>query len=407
MNILLSLLLLFFLTPSSPLITSLIKLSAYNAFKAVTNRELGMIHLRPNPYNIPNVSIVLWHGYGIAPTNYRQFAQHIQQYGSMRDLSIEVFIPKHYTIPSQIYAKNVYLFGHSSGGYDALRCNNPIVNATMVYGASHNTKQRLYYGFGKIPKIPLKQTLTIFGEKDGYLSYMNILDEFCDNATHKAIVLSATNHLCISNNQTNIFTKILNVHDKYHIPLPLEIASNRVASVFVDYILYTMGKDPYFLKYVQNTRERIAVIERLMKLDKVVLPIMVSLSLKLSTATMDKYKNFFMFLLSKPNDGRGKVYMDERTVWVKLCNSEQPKQPEHVEIVRIQHLYNSILNFQDINVTNVSFHTCATSLGWVRNKPGIAMMGKNKRDVSITIERFLFRDYVYLKVPKIMAIYNE
>lgn len=382
--------------------------------------------MKPIPYNIPtistmtyNVSLVIWHGYGIDPANYREFANNIQKYGRIRDLNIEVFIPKINTIPSHVSSNNLFLFGHSSGGYDALNCNSDVVNATVVYGASHNTKKKLYGGLGKIPKDPLKKTLTMLGEKDGYFSYLNILDEFSDTSSrnHKAIVIDGTNHLCITNNQSNIFSKTLNIHDNHKSTLSIGIACNRVASVLVDYMLYNIRRDPFFLKYIQNTRDKINVINRLQMLDKIALPVMMALSLCVSATNisnrnqnmgaMDKYRNFWMFLFSKPNKKKNKVFIDDTTVWVKLFNDAEPACSNHntdFQLSKIKHVYNNILCLHNIKVTSVNYHTHATTLGWLMSPPIVSSVKEGL--VSITIERFVFRRYVYLKVPKIMTIYT-
>lgn len=412
LSIILTLFIVYMPQPSSLMITSLIKITTNHALKSLINREVGMIHLRPVPYKTPNVSLVIWKGYGIDPNNYRDFSHNIQQYGKLRNLNIEVFIPKHNTIPHHTNSKNIFLFGHSSGGYDALKINHPDIKATVTYGATHNSKRKLYMGIGKIPKPLNKSTLTMIGERDGYISYRNILDEFPDpqnRSTHNALVIRGTNHLCISNNQTNSICRSLKLNDLPQYPLfTLEDASKRIASVLVDYILYKMRKDPFFLKYVQNTSQFLKYVETMSRLDRMVLPVMIKASIDLHTCIIDSFKSFWRFLLSKPTPTNGKVFRndDRSTIWIKM-HRNNTHTPIDLQASRVKQLYNSILRPQNISISKVSYRRCSTTLEWLLRKPKI-IRAKSRNVLhpqrTIVTQFFTYKQYIYIKVPSILSI---
>ena len=91
----------------------------------------------------------------------------------------------------------------------------------------------------KIPKSLNNPTLSIIGEKDGYISYNNLLDEGLDNELYKTICIKDANHLCISKNSNNpnLISRIFNLRDNPTV-LSDMLMINRVSSVVIDYILY-------------------------------------------------------------------------------------------------------------------------------------------------------------------------
>mgnify|MGYP002009443153 CR=1 FL=1 len=386
------------LSTQMKMITHFLKTTSNKVFKTILNR--GLIHLRPISYETPNISLIIWGGYGVSPHHYTGFSEYIQQYGKLRNLNVEVFIPEYQTIPCDTNSKNIFLFGHSSGGYDALQLKREDIHAVITYGATHNSKGKLYMGIGKIPKIHNKNTLTMIGEKDGYISYINILDEFSKtNTTHNSLIVRGTNHLCVSNNETNSICKMIGLKDQFS-KIDRKNASKRIASVIVDYILYIMKKDQFFLKYIENTRGYLKFVETFIRLDRFVLPVMIKETVDHHICIMDRFQSFWKFILSKPTYSRGKVYSDISTIWVK-CFKKTSYPQMNKQISRVNRMYNSFLQKQNISIDHVKYHRCATTLEWIIRKPEINYTDNSN---TLVLQYFLYKNYMYIKAPSILSI---
>lgn len=292
----------------------------------------------------PNINLVIWRGYGIPNTNYLCFGRAIQDYGRVRDLNVNIYIPDSNIIPREC-KKNVVLFGHSQGGFDCLKYEDDRIMGKITYGATHNSERRLYMGMFKIPKSSSYPSLSIIGERDGYISYNNLRDEGLDDQLHKTICIRETNHLCISKNthRPNLISRVFNLRDN---PTSLSdmLMINRVSSVVIDYLLYLYRGDRSIDIHLEYTRY------------------------VLSRPAVNNITNFVDFLRAKPDANNTYTHESSKHVYIKS--------------------YRRVLR-------KFVFHKrCYTTLEWIM-----------RRDTD-KILYFCFMDFVYVKIPRCI-FYHE
>jgi hypothetical protein len=307
-------------------------------------RENGMISLNNNYREDKNrkLDLVLWKGYGYSPEDYIEFGTTIQNYGNIRDLNINVFIPSYNIIPRCCKKNSTILFGHSDGGFKCLKNSDDRVIGKVTYGATHNSEGNLYNGLFKIDKLDIP-SLSMIGQYDGFISYMCLLDEICGNLSnhdkHHVVCVRNANHLCIVKNKELRLSKMLFGLNDNVVKLDYKSMMNTIASITVDYFNYIVSNYSGFERYVSDSR------------------------MLLGKTSVYNITNFVIFLQSKSVNKRVMYIHDNgKHVYVKSYG-------------------------KSIRDKVVNTRRCFTTLEWIMRKD------------NDTILYFKYDKYMYLKIP--------
>ena len=191
-----------------------------------------------NNNNNKKINFIIWKGYNKSNKDYLNFSKNLNNIAHINNLKLKVDIKHQYNLDNISISKNTILFGHSSGGYECLKYKNDKLLAKIVYGATHNSYNKLKY-IEKIEKDNIP-TLIMIGDKDGILSNDFLLDEIkynkIYNKTNQTIVcVNNTNHLCICNNKVGILSKLLGISDN-NLDVDNNLMLNTVSNIIVNYI---------------------------------------------------------------------------------------------------------------------------------------------------------------------------
>lgn len=309
-------------------------------------RENGMVTLLHKNNNKHSIDVVIWKGYGYRQDDYTQFGTSIQNYGNLRDLNINVFIPSYNIIPRCCKKNMTILFGHSDGGFKCLENKNEKIIGKITYGATHNSKGNLYNGMFKIKKTDIP-SLSMIGQYDGFISFGCLIDEIDDNLNiHNVVCVRGTNHLCIVKNKELQLSKSIFGLSDYVVKTDYRVMMNRVASITIDYINHLIGgNNTMFEKYIDES-------EQLLK-----------------KTTLYNITNFVDFLRCKPSS-QCVAYVHQNSNYIYIKS------------------YDKIIRDDIVNTTR-----CFTTLEWVM------------RNMNNTISYFQYKSFMYLKIP--LHIFNH
>lgn len=334
--------------------------------------------------NKKNVSLVIWNGYNIKPIYYNKFVNLIQEIGYKKGLGIECHVVRKYKKPKNL--TNYYLFGHSSGGYQVLKDkydNN--IKANIVYGATHNNNKKLYFGFGKLEKDPLKKTLVILGDRDKFINVFNLNDEIEKNSSYIHLISQNNYHDSISNGETNIIGKILKDEKLYN----NTYLSEEIAKYLIEYILYIEGNDNNMDYLIEDTNKYLESLNYVNYVDKTIVPSYILNNL-FNDIEYQVFNDLIKFIISKPFLNNLKLYVDYNTIWIKSFNKK-------LNITNLEKSYNNIFNESKLFYSKykVIVNKNNNTLEWIKNKPYID-------NDKIIIQEFSFLFFNYYKVPTLV-----
>ena len=334
--------------------------------------------------NKKNVSLVIWNGYNIKPIYYNKFVNLIQEIGYKKGLGIECHVVRKYKKPKNL--TNYYLFGHSSGGYQVLKDEyDKNIKANIVYGATHNNNKKLYFGFGKLEKDPLKKTLVILGDRDKFINVFNLNDEIEKNSSYIHLISQNNYHDSISNGETNIIGKILKDEKLYN----NSYLSEEIAKYLIEYILYIEGNDNNMDYLIENTNKYLESLNYVNYVDKTIVPSYILNNL-FNDIEYQVFNDLIKFIISKPFLNNLKLYVDYNTIWIKSFNKK-------LDIKNLEKSYNNIFNESKLFYSNykVIVNKNKNTFDWIKNNPYID-------NDKIIIQEFSFLFFNYYKVPTLV-----
>ena len=334
--------------------------------------------------NKKNVSLVIWNGYNIKPIYYNKFVNLIQEIGYKKGLGIECHVVRKYKKPKNL--TNYYLFGHSSGGYQVLKDEyDKNIKANIVYGATHNNNKKLYFGFGKLEKDPLKKTLVILGDRDKFINVFNVNDEIEKNSSYIHLISQNNYHDSISNGETNIIGKILKDEKLYN----NSYLSEEIAKYLIEYILYIEGNDNNMDYLIENTNKYLESLNYVSYVDKTIVPSYILNNL-FNDIEYQVFNDLIKFIISKPFLNNLKLYVDYNTIWIKSFNKK-------LDIKNLEKSYNNIFNESKLFYSNykVIVNKNKNTFDWIKNNPYID-------NDKIIIQEFSFLFFNYYKVPTLV-----
>lgn len=334
--------------------------------------------------NKKNVSLVIWNGYNIKPIYYNKFVNLIQEIGYKKGLGIECHVVRKYKKPKNL--TNYYLFGHSSGGYQVLKDEyDKNIKANIVYGATHNSNKKLYFGIGKLKKEPLKKTLVILGDRDKFINVFNLNDEIEKNSSYIHLISQNNYHDSISNGETNIIGKFLKDEKLYN----NSYLSEEIAKYLIEYILYIEGDDNNMDYLIEDTNKYLECLNYVNYVDKTIVPSYVLNNL-FNDIEYQVFNDLIKFIISKPFLNNLKLYVDYNTIWIKSFNKK-------LSITNLEKCYNNIFNESKLFYSNykVIVNKNKNTLDWIKNKPYID-------NDKIIIQEFSFLFFNYYKVPTLV-----
>jgi len=334
--------------------------------------------------NKKNVSLVIWNGYNIKPIYYNKFVNLIQEIGYKKGLGIECHVVRKYKKPKNL--TNYYLFGHSSGGYQVLKDRyDKNIKANIVYGATHNSNKKLYFGFGKLEKEPLKKTLVILGDRDKFINVFNLNDEIEKNSSCIHLISQNNYHDSISNGETNIIGKFLKDEKLYN----NSYLSEEIAKYLIEYILYIEGNDNNMDYLIEDTNKYLENLNYINYIDKTIVPSYILNNL-FNDIEYQVFNDLIKFIISKPILNNLKLYVDYNTIWIKSFNKK-------LNITNLEKSYNNIFNESKLFYNNykVIVNKNKNTLEWIKNKPYID-------SDKIIIQGFSFLFFNYYKVPTLV-----
>lgn len=199
------------------------------------NTYHGNINLKSNIKKTNNINFVIWKGYAIPSKNYIKFGEDIINRGLRKNININVTICDNYNLPN---LNNTILFGHSAGGYHCIN-NNDDIKARITYGASPKS---IYDNtiFNIENKIDTN-ILNIIGEYDGFISYINLLDQknynIKNNIHNNKLICTKSNHFCITENKKTLISTLLCKYDQM-LDTNYTKMMNDVSKTIISYILH-------------------------------------------------------------------------------------------------------------------------------------------------------------------------
>lgn len=136
--------------------------------------------------------------------------------------------------------KNFIFLGHSAGGYFAIEPAEKYGDGLIQMGCVFNSKGDIFWQKRNSLKNYKKRVLTLLGEKDGYINYLNAIQEF-DSITEedflkKSIILKENiNHLQMCDNKISEVAKILRMVD-YESNLSIDDAHDLLSDTIVKFL---------------------------------------------------------------------------------------------------------------------------------------------------------------------------
>lgn len=209
-----------------------------------------------NNFN-PKYCFIFFPGFGIKPESYNNLCNLINyktfnnsnflilnyQYMSALDINFKTDeISKNaidFLKNNNIKYEKLFFIGHSAGAYYAINPAEKYSDGLIVMGCVLNSKGELFWN-KKSLKNYNKPVLTLLGQKDGYINFLNSIQEFNDldkkDFLKKPIIIyDNINHLQMSNNEPTIYSKIFNKKD-YHSSLTLNEAHEILSDTIVSFI---------------------------------------------------------------------------------------------------------------------------------------------------------------------------
>ena len=355
-------------------------------FNSIFRSSLNIIN-KPNIINYKpisshttnnNITFVIWTGYKINPIHYSTFVSNIQTLGIQHNLNIEAIVSNECYLPEN--KDNIYLFGHSSGGYRVLLNNCNKIKSKIVYGATHNFKNKLYFGFGKILPNNDINTLTILGEYDKYINIFNIKDE-PNNPNQYNIIAKGSNHLTITNGKTNCLMALFEKENiKNDSPL-------NIANICMEFILMNENKNNNLNYYVSITNTIINVTSKIHLTDKNIFVNYLLTELYKDYKQQNHY-NLLSFLWSKPFFNNIHTYVDLEQIWIKTSKSK-------IDKYNLNDIYKKIPIGNEIKII-----THYNIISWILSKCYV------KNNV-VHLHHFGFMFFNYYKLPTMYFFSNE
>ena len=135
---------------------------------------------------------------------------------------------------------NFIFLGHSAGGYFAIEPAENYGDGLIQMGCVLNSKGNIIWQKKRSLKDYKKPVLTIMGEKDGYINYLNSIQEFESIAQEdylkKPVILQKNiNHLLMCNNKESKFAKLLGMVD-YDSQLTIDTAHDILSDTIVKFL---------------------------------------------------------------------------------------------------------------------------------------------------------------------------
>ena len=192
-----------------------------------------------------DVNLVIWRGFGIKPRDYTEFGRILQSYGKMKNLDVNVYIPKYNIIPQEC-SKRTILFGHSTGGDECIRytdIQNKLL-AKISYGATavHNNSSL----------NSTLDTLCLFGEKDDFVKDIHRQQSSFQRDNMRYVCVRGATHMCIVKNTVYELFNINRDRKRFQNTVHIGMM-NRIASITIDYIMYLTHNEKFFERYISDT----------------------------------------------------------------------------------------------------------------------------------------------------------
>lgn len=200
--------------------------------------------------------------------------------------------------------KEIYFMGHSAGGYYAIEPAEKYGDGFIQMGSVLNSKGDLFWR-EKSLKSYGKKILTLLGEKDGYLNYLNSVQEFQDieddDLKTKPIVIEKNvNHLQMADNIETSYARLFKKNDLLS-PLTLKQAHENIANTITSFIQNTTDIHIKTNKSKEIIDDYLNLHNNLDELyENVQKMVLGANSLNIFNITNIQHENFFEFVYSKP-----------------------------------------------------------------------------------------------------------
>lgn len=392
-------------------------------FKIIFNTNKSGLFKLKKDININQVNstanLVIFKGYGQSQKSYLDISKKIQKNVNKKNINMSVCIPYKNEIPDYLKDNKNIIFGHSQGGQDALEYNNSFAN--ILYGATCNSENNLFWKSFPNIKPP---TLTLVGNRDGYIRFTHLLDE---KNNHKQVILvEGANHFSINGYKNNNFIqKILGIKDiKSYVSD--EYSKETVAKISANYIKEQLQEDNKLNEDVMRyTNLTLDYYKYLLDIDVELFPKLVQkkfISLS-SNVSIFKYNNFADFLVSKPsfknNTANICIYKDifgtmkfhnyfnkQRTpslVMKLYCNDDYIK-PKLYEINNnFYSTYDKLHKHTNKKIEFGEDIQCITTIEWLLRPVSIT---HTDNKVIIRNLYFKYKNYLYIKMMSPAQMYE-
>ena len=234
---------------------------------------------------------------------------------------------------------NFVFMGHSAGGYFAIEPAERYGDGLIQMGCVLNSKRNILWQKKRSLKNYQKPVLTLLGEKDGYISYLNSIQEFDsineEDFLKKPIILKKNiNHLQMCDNEESKVAKLMSIVD-YDSQISIDVAHEMLADTIVNFldknetILHEVLESSNKINYYNNLTFKIEDICKFVQTC-----VFNSIDSNVTNVKNVKHNNLNDFLTSKPSiDENGIIEIQSyqkqnlnqlysKSLWIKTKNQK-------------------------------------------------------------------------------------
>lgn len=329
--------------------------------------------IRISNNNNNNVGIIFFAGYGKKASSYKQLVLKIKENLEIKNITAD-FIINDYILDSPLCGDiqteyltqksivslncNKYFFiGHSAGSYFLNNVAKDYGDGFIQMGSVLNSNGILPWEKKSLADYPIP-TLTLLGEKDGFISPFLAIDEIKDISKSNqsyfkpVIIEKKVNHLQMSDNKETIYSRLFNKKDIVS-PITIEEAHNKLSETITEFIascLFESKNNDIISKKINETNKLLENYSKnCLNLTNIAKDIQLNI-----TNSYDKYnvvnriyKNKQDFIISKPEISNNTIYVGSykekinflnsyysNTIWFKFKSHENFNSKEFNEIIK-------------------------------------------------------------------------
>jgi hypothetical protein len=330
-----------------------------------------------------NVGIIVFAGYGKKASSYTPLILKIKNNLTNKNITAD-FIINDYILDSPLCGDiqteyltqksiaslncNKYFFiGHSAGSYFLNNVARDYGDGFVQMGSVLNSNGILPWEKGSLSEYPIP-TLTLLGEKDGFISPFLAIDEIKDilnsnQSFYKPVIIEKkVNHLQMSDNKETIYSKLFNKKDITS-PLSIEEAHDKLSETIAEFIsacFYETKNNEIISQKMDETNRLLENYNtKCLNLTNIAKEIQLNITDRYNEYTIinRNYKNKQDFIISKPEISNKNIYIGtykervnflnsyySNTIWFKFKSHENFNRKDFKDIIKPSDINEKMFN---------------------------------------------------------------